>query len=70
MNFSYALDRIKWGQPMSRQAWGDPAIYVYRLNPPDSEQINRRNANGSTEPWAPTIEDIMATDWFDVPRID
>lgn len=70
MNFSSALERIKWGQPMSRAAWSDPAIYVFRLTPPDQDQIARRAAAGAVAPWSPTVEDIMASDWLDVSRID
>lgn len=69
MNFSYALDRIKWGQPMSREAWGDRTIYVYRIGPP-GDALMKREATGASAPWTPTQADIMASDWLDVPRID
>lgn len=69
MNFSQALDRIKWGQPMSRKAWGDPGVYVYRKPPPDEESLFLRQPSGSESLWSPGAEDVLATDWIDVPRI-
>lgn len=69
MNFSQALDRIKWGQPMSREAWQDVARYVHRLLPPDEDKLALLD-NGVDALWSPSIEDIMATDWVDVLRID
>lgn len=70
MNFSQALDRIKFGQPMSRRAWNDDRVYVFRLEPPLEERINKRLASGAALPWSPTIEDLMASDWKDVPRLE
>lgn len=69
MNFSQALDRIKWGQPMSREAWNEPRRYVYRRNPPDNDALFLRDPSGSESLWSPTSEDVLATDWIDVPRI-
>ena len=69
MNFSQALDRIKWGSPMTRQSWNDPTVYVYRLVPPP-DQINKREADGSTHPWEPTQDDVFAVDWEDTARIE
>lgn len=69
MNFSQALDRIKWGQPMSREAWGNPAIYVYRGIPPENDALFLRQPSGSESLWSPSADDVMATDWVDVPRI-
>lgn len=69
MNFSQALDRIKWGQPMSRELWADPRTYVYRPNPPDESTLRLRT-DASDNVWTPSVEDVMALDWFDVPRID
>ncbi len=68
MNFSMALDRIKWGMPMTRLAWDDPATYVYRLNPPNEDQINIKYSFGVDKAWSPTVADIMATDWVDTVR--
>lgn len=70
MNFSVALERIKWGMPMTREAWGNPATYVYRLVPPDDDKINIRYSTGPDILWNPTNEDIMATDWADTVRGD
>lgn len=70
VNFSQALDRIKWGQPMTRVAWNDPATYVYRLNPPDTDKINIHYSTGADFLWNPTVEDIMATDWQDTTRAE
>ena len=42
MNFSQALDRIKWGQPMTRTAWNDSTVYVYRVDHADDRGIHRR----------------------------
>jgi hypothetical protein len=69
MNFSQALDRIKWGQPMSREAWGDKRTYVYRRNPPDDDALFLRESAGSESLWSPSAEDVLATDWIDVPRV-
>lgn len=72
MNFSQALDLIKWGQPMTREAWGNPAVYVVR-DPPvpgNDYNINKRLANGEMTPWEPTVDDIMANDWATTIRID
>lgn len=70
MNFSQALDRIKFGQPMTRAEWDDPATYVYRLNPPDTEKINLHQSSGTEALWSPTVDDIMATDWQDTLRAE
>lgn len=70
MNFSMALERIKWGQPMTRLAWNDSATYVYRLNPPNADDINIHYSSGSESLWSPTIEDIMANDWADTVRAE
>lgn len=70
MNFSQALDRIKWGQPMSREAWGSDAVYVFRLEPPLEHRISKRISTGASLPWSPATEDLMASDWKDVPRIE
>lgn len=70
MNFSQALERIKWGQPMTRMAWSDPAAYVHRLNPPNEDKINMHYLNGEDVLWNPTVEDIMAVDWADTVRVD
>lgn len=67
MNFSQALERIKWGQPMSRAAWSDPSIYVYRPNPPNENTMMLR-VHSSESVWSPSSVDVMADDWFDVPR--
>ena len=69
MDFSTALERIKWGQPMSRAEWNDPALYVFRGVPPSAEQLYIHFANGSLANWIPRVEDLMADDWLDVPRI-
>lgn len=69
MNFSQALDRIKWGMPMTRLAWGDAETYVYRLLPPDEDKINIRYSSGSESLWSPTVEDVMALDWADTTRV-
>jgi len=69
MNFSQALDRIKWGMPMTRLAWGDPDTYVYRLLPPEEDKINIHYSSGNESPWSPTVEDLMATDWADTTRV-
>lgn len=68
MNFSQALDRIKWGMPMTRLAWGDPDTYVYRLLPPEEDKINIHYSSGNESLWSPTVEDLMATDWADTVR--
>lgn len=68
MNFSQALDRIKWGMPMTRLAWGDLDTYVYRLLPPDEDKINIHYSSGNESLWSPTVEDVMATDWADTAR--
>lgn len=70
MNFSQALDRIKWGQPMTREAWGDPATYVHRLNGADNEKINIHRSNGEDVLWSPTVEDLLAIDWLDTTRAE
>ena len=69
MNFSQALERIKWGQPMSRRAWGSVSTYVYRGNPPDASKLFLRSGGGASV-WFPSSDDVMADDWFDVVRID
>ena len=69
MNFSNALEQIKWGMPMSRSAWGNPAVYVFRMLPPDTDQLAQRTADGHIVLWTPAPADIMATDWVAVPRI-
>jgi hypothetical protein len=70
MDFSAALDRIKWGQPMSRAAWGNSSVYVFRLNPPDLDTLCMRLASGSIVLWTASADDIMASDWLDVLRIN
>jgi Protein of unknown function (DUF2829) len=69
VNFSQALDRIKWGMPMTRVAWDDPAVYVFRIIPPP-DQIDKREADGTTHQWAPTQDDILADDWQDTARVE
>lgn len=68
MNFSVALDRIKWGMPMTRISWGDTATYVYRMNAPDEHQIKIRYSAGTESLWSPTVDDILANDWIDTVR--
>lgn len=70
MNFSQALERIKWGQPMTRIEWASPTTYVYRLNPPNEDKINVHFSTGTDIIWSPTVEDIMAIDWADTVRVD
>jgi len=70
MNFSAALDLIKWGAPMTREEWDDPRVYVYRLNPPDTDKINIHYGTGNDHLWSPTLEDLFATDWKQTVRAD
>lgn len=67
MNFSQALDRIKWGQPMRRAEWED-GVYVHRLNAPDNDKIDIHSAQGDDSPWSPSIADVLADDWLDTTR--
>lgn len=70
MNFSQALDRIKFGQPMTRNAWGDVATYVYRMNAPDADKIKIHYSSGAESLWSPTTDDILANDWLDTVRAE
>ena len=69
MDFAKALDRLKWGQPMTREAWGNPQDIVFRLNPPRSDKYARRSRLHATPVvWTPTPDDMAATDWQDAKR--
>lgn len=70
MNFSQALDRIKWGQPMTRASWNDPGTYVHRLNAPDNDKMNIHSSVGYENPWSPSVDDILADDWLDTVRAE
>jgi len=70
MNFSSALDLIKWGAPMTREVWADPRVYVYRLNPPDTDKINIHTGLGNDHLWQPSLEDLFANDWKQTVRAD
>ena len=71
MDFSQALDRIKWGQPMTRVAWNDSTVYVYRvILPPDQPAVLNKRTSTSDEYWNPTQDDIVANDWQDTVRAE
>ena len=70
MNFSVALDRIKWGQPMTRAKWDDVATYVHRLNGSNNDKINIHYSSGEESLWSPTVEDVLADDWQDTMRAE
>lgn len=69
MNFSQALERIKWGQPMTRAKWEDLKTYVHRLNGDDNDKINLHYSSGAESLWSPTTEDVLADDWQDTSRV-
>jgi hypothetical protein len=52
---------------MWRQSWGGSA-YVGMQTPTVTGMLTLpyffRRSNGNTEPWFPTIEDMLATDWW------
>ncbi len=71
MNFSQALDRIKFGQPMTRIAWNDSTTYVYRvILPPDEPALLHKRTASSDEYWNPTQDDVIANDWQDTVRAE
>lgn len=70
MNFSQALDRLKWGMPLTRVKWADDKTYVHRLNAPDNDKINIHYSSGEESLWSPTVEDVLADDWQDTVRAE
>jgi len=67
MNFGTAIDLFKAQRCMWRQSWGGSA-YVGMQVPTVTGLLTLpyffRRSNGNTEPWFPTIEDMLATDWW------
>lgn len=71
VSFSLALNRLKNGEKMYRDGWGNPNIWIELQHAgPDSfmteDYIFIVDGSGKTKrvPWIPTQKDLLASDWF------
>lgn len=67
-SFSDALEFMKQSKDVSRTEWGDRRIRVRLLGNSKvfRNLIMKLNAfnDGSAESWMPSMEDLLAEDWF------
>ena len=75
MNFSEALEVLKLGSHMYREAWekteyGSPlSVYLdisgcYRSDKPRGEYFLKLDSDGSWRPWSVPHADLLADDWL------
>ncbi|HZJ13985.1 MAG TPA: hypothetical protein VFD27_03000 [Chthoniobacteraceae bacterium] len=63
MTFDYALQLLRWHQFMRRANWRTNLGWS-----PGSDKILLFYPSGFSEPWRPTLEDVMANDWEKFPN--
>jgi len=68
MDFSSALNCLKYGQKVCRQGWNGKGMWLH-LQEPDTNSkmslpyIYMRTAQGGLVPWVASQTDILALDW-------
>jgi hypothetical protein len=68
MNFGEVLEWLKVGGMASRAGWGGDMLYVGMMRKEDitcgtEPYLYLRTIKGTTGPWFPTQEDMLANDW-------
>lgn len=81
-NFGEAIRRLKNGSRMARSGWNGKGMFVtfcpaggedYTLS--DGMEVTRRDylymkaADNTVVPWVATQTDILAEDWYEVPKV-
>lgn len=72
MNFGEALLKLKNGQKVAREGWNGKGMSIVFV--PEREEngikynpfFQIKNVNGSISTWVPSINDCLATDWYEI----
>lgn len=70
MTFSTALELVKYGIMVSREAWDNPEFYLYMYKSIMYDYniilLHTDNVNEelSVKPYKPTMLDLLANDWY------
>ena len=70
MTFSTALELIKYGIMVSREAWDNPEFYLFRDMSFRYEKnkspilMHKDDDKCTVETYTPCIEDLLAEDWY------
>lgn len=72
MNFGEALLKLKNGQKVAREGWNGKGMSIVFV--PEREEngikynpfFQIKNVNGSVSTWVPSINDCLATDWYEI----
>lgn len=68
MDFSSALNCLRYGQTVARSGWNGKGMWLH-LQEPDAHSkmslpyIYMRTMQGDLVPWVPSQTDILALDW-------
>ena len=72
MNFGEALLKLKNRQKVAREGWNGKGMSIVFV--PEREEngikynpfFQIKNVNGSVSTWVPSINDCLATDWYEI----
>lgn len=70
MTFSTALELVKYGIMVSREAWDNPEFYLYMYKSKMYDYsiilLHTDNVNEelSVKPYKPTMLDLLSNDWY------
>ena len=66
MTFSTALELIKWGLYVSREAWDNSEFYLFMDDgvQSDLDIYIHRDDDLCSIPYTPNTVDILANDWY------
>ena len=72
MDFGEALLKLKNGQKVAREGWNGKGMSIIFV--PEREEngikynpfFQIKNVNGSISTWVPSINDCLATDWYEI----
>lgn len=72
MNFGEALLKLKNGQKVAREGWNGKGMSIIFVLEREENGIKYnpffqiKNVNGSISTWVPSINDCLATDWYEI----
>lgn len=68
MNFGWALEQLKQGNPVTRQGWNGKGQWLMLQIPDERSKMSRPyiyivTVNRDLVPWCATQSDLLAIDW-------
>ncbi len=74
MNFSQALECLKYGDKVARQGWNGKNMWLHiQIPDPNSKMtlpyIYMKTVQGDLIPWLASQTDILANDWLNVTHL-